>query len=471
MNPKVRLGSIITKTVGGGTPERGNPKFWNGGIPWASVKDFKDGSYKLTKIQEEISEKGLKCSASHLIETGTPIVCTRMAVGRIALADHAVAINQDLRALYLSNEVDTTYVIFAIDLIRPQIENIAIGSTVKGISLDQLLDFKIFIPTAKPEQTKIAEVLSTVDRAIEQTEALIAKQQRIKTGLMQDLLTRGIDEHGNLRAEQPHKFKDSPLGRIPLEWEVKTIEELLADVNPSMRSGPFGSALLKEELVEEGIPLLGIDNVFAEKFVPQFTRFVHPKKANTLKRYRVRPGDLMVTIMGTVGRCCVVPDNIGFALSSKHTWSISLNQNIYSPYLACLQINYASWVLRHFTNDEQGGIMSSIKSDTIRTTRLPIPQPEEINQIEIRLKAISLEIETKYLLLNKLRALKTALMQDLLTGKKRVTPVVRVSQNKRSSRRIARGWNARARYKIRRLPAFPESREAGSLLQLRAPHG
>ena len=68
------------------------------------------------------------------------------------------------------------------------------------------------------EQSKIAEVLSTVDRAIEQTEALIAKQQRIKTGLTQDLLTRGIDEHGNIRSEKTHKFKNSPLGRIPVEW-------------------------------------------------------------------------------------------------------------------------------------------------------------------------------------------------------------------------------------------------------------
>ena len=63
-----------------------------------------------------------------------------------------------------------------------------------------------------------------MDRAIEQTEALIAKQQRIKTGLMQDLLTRGIDEHGNLRSEQTHQFKDSPLGRIPVEWEVTSLD-------------------------------------------------------------------------------------------------------------------------------------------------------------------------------------------------------------------------------------------------------
>ena len=76
----------------------------------------------------------------------------------------------------------------------------------------------------KPEQTKLAEILSTVDRAIEQTEASIAKQQRIKTGLMQDLLTRGIDEHGNLRSESTHKFKNSPLGKIPVEWNVEALE-------------------------------------------------------------------------------------------------------------------------------------------------------------------------------------------------------------------------------------------------------
>lgn len=85
---------------------------------------------------------------------------------------------------------------------------------------------KFLVPLlTKPEQAKIAEILSTVDRAIEKTEALIAKQQRIKTGLMQDLLTRGIDEHGNLRSEKTHQFKDSPLGRIPVEWEVRRLGE------------------------------------------------------------------------------------------------------------------------------------------------------------------------------------------------------------------------------------------------------
>jgi type I restriction enzyme S subunit len=128
--------------------------------------------------------------------------------------------------------------------------------------------------------------------------------------------------------------------------------------------------------------------------------------------------------MGTVGRCCVVPDDIGIALSSKHTWTISLDQNVYSPYLACLQINYAPWVLRHFAKDEQGGIMAAIKSDTLRSTLLPVPPPEEMNIIEERIRGISSDLRSKIGILQKLCSLKTALMQDLLTGKKRVTPLL-----------------------------------------------
>ena len=274
------------------------------------------------------------------------------------------------------------------------------------------------------EQSKIGEVLSTVDRAIKETEALIAKQQRIKTGLMQNLLTRGIDEHGNLRSEQTHEFKDSPLGRIPVEWGVRDLQSLLANVRSPMRSGPFGSALLKEELVESGVPLLGIDNVLPEKFVPEFKRFVPPKKTVQLHRYRVRPRDLMITIMGTVGRCCVVPENIGEALSSKHVWTLSLNQDLYSPFLACLQINHSPWVHDHFARDEQGGIMASIRSETLRTTRLPTPPPPEMFRIEQVLRAASDDLQQVESMIGKVAALKAGLMQELLMGNRRVTTLL-----------------------------------------------
>ena len=123
------------------------------------------------------------------------------------------------------------------------------SGAVPSINQGQISSIAFGLP--KPEQTKIAEILSTVDRAIEQTEALIAKQQRIKTGLMQDLLTRGIDEHGNLRSEQTHQFKDSPLGRIPVEWEVTQIGNAASlqrghDITENeLRDGPLSCCFLK----------------------------------------------------------------------------------------------------------------------------------------------------------------------------------------------------------------------------------
>jgi type I restriction enzyme, S subunit len=120
-----------------------------------------------------------------------------------------------------------------------------------------MADIELTIPSSKHEQNQIAVICSTVDRAIGQTEALIAKQQRIKTGLMQDLLTRGIDEQGNIRSEQTHRFKDSPLGRIPVEWEIKQVNETGAvtlgrQLSPKYMAGKFPTPYLRVANVFDG---------------------------------------------------------------------------------------------------------------------------------------------------------------------------------------------------------------------------
>ncbi|HFD87664.1 MAG TPA: restriction endonuclease subunit S, partial [Gammaproteobacteria bacterium] len=118
------------------------------------------------------------------------------------------------------DEYDRDYFYYALKGWEEYLKGQTSGSGIPHVDKEVLGKLQLF-EFVKPEQTKIAEVLGAVDRAIEQTEALIAKQQHIKTGLMQDLLTKGIDEHGNLRSEATHEFKDSPLGRIPVEWDVK----------------------------------------------------------------------------------------------------------------------------------------------------------------------------------------------------------------------------------------------------------
>lgn len=273
------------------------------------------------------------------------------------------------------------------------------------------------------EQHKITRILTTVDTLIEKTEALIRKYEFIKQGMMNDLFTRGVDETGRLRPtyeEAPYLYWESELGWIPKGWEVVSLENLLSDVHHAMRSGPFGSVLKKDELVDQGIPFLGIDNVFPEKFVKDYKRFVTPEKYQELSHYSIRDRDVMITIMGTVGRSCVVPLGTGQALSSKHVWTMTFNENRYLPELICLQLNYAPWVLTQFRREEQGAVMSAIRSSVLRNLKFPSPPIKEQNQIYNRIASVNSKIRLEKTLVNKANLIKNGLMQDILTGKVRV---------------------------------------------------
>jgi type I restriction enzyme, S subunit len=275
------------------------------------------------------------------------------------------------------------------------------------------------------QQRRIAEILSALDETIERTEALIAKYQQIKTGFMHDLFSRGVTPDGKLRptrTEAPQLYKESPLGWIPREWECLTIEQLLAKTFSPMRSGPFGSSLLKDELVEDGVPYLGIDNVFTERFVPLFRRFVSRQKFTELIRYAVFPRDVIITIMGTVERSCVVPASVTEAMSSKHLWTMTFDMSRVLPELVCWQLNYAKWVRDWFARHSQGAVMEAIQSSTLRSLRLPVPPMEEQHNLLQRYIGCTTRIDQEQIWVAKLRQQKQGLMHDLLTGRVRVKP-------------------------------------------------
>ena len=98
----VRVGDIVIETIGGGTPSKTEPEYWNGNIPWISVKDIHDGDLEITNAQDSITEKGMNNSSTNLVKAGVLIAVMRMAVGRIATLKIDACINQDLRALITS---------------------------------------------------------------------------------------------------------------------------------------------------------------------------------------------------------------------------------------------------------------------------------------------------------------------------------------------------------------------------------
>jgi type I restriction enzyme S subunit len=180
-----KLGDVIEKIVGGGTPSRSNKEYWGNEIPWVTVKDF--ATFNASSTQEYITKKGLENSASHLIPKYTLITSTRMGLGKAVIYEVDVSINQDLKALATSNRLNTKYLFYWFQKNSAKIERLGSGSTVMGISLTELKNILFSLPPIS-EQTAIANALSDMDALITQTEKLIEKKKAIKQGVMQELL-------------------------------------------------------------------------------------------------------------------------------------------------------------------------------------------------------------------------------------------------------------------------------------------
>lgn len=159
--PMVTLGELVS-IKGGGTPSKSDSSFWEGNIPWASVKDLKGAEISVT--EDSISELGVKNSATNIIPAGTIITATRMALGKFAINTIDMAINQDLKALLVkdTNKVSRDYLFRFLESRAQFIQAEGKGATVKGITLDFLKSIDVPLPPLA-EQKRIAAILDKAD--------------------------------------------------------------------------------------------------------------------------------------------------------------------------------------------------------------------------------------------------------------------------------------------------------------------
>lgn len=182
-----KLGEVLEKIIGGGTPSREVSEYYLGNIPWATVKDLNGSTYKNSTI-EYITDDAVKNSSTNVITPYNVIVATRMALGRGFINKVPMAINQDLKALIPVDYIDNLYLLYWFLSNELLISSMGTGSTVKGIRLEQLKELLIPVPSLK-EQKEIAIILNSLNEKIKSLEKRKQRLIEIKKGLMQDLLT------------------------------------------------------------------------------------------------------------------------------------------------------------------------------------------------------------------------------------------------------------------------------------------
>ena len=268
-------------------------------------------------------------------------------------------------------------------------------------------------------QKQIAEILDSLQDAIERTEALIAKTQQIKTGLMHDLFTRGVTPDGRLRPPQdqaPELYKQSPLGWIPQEWGVFNSGDCAANAPSSLTIGPFGSDLVTTDYRNEGVPVVFVRDVKESTFAWNSGVYITPEKALKLDAHQVRPGDVVSTKMG-LPPCvsCVYPDWMPPGVITADIVRLR-------PNLAEIDARWFAAALNTEGTKRQvkaitaGVTRPKITLTDFRRLRLACPGKSEQMAIADRLAIVDGVLHENAEILKKLETQKVGLMRDLLSG-------------------------------------------------------
>lgn len=311
---------------------------------------------------------------------------------------------------------DDAYFFYALKQWEPYLKGQTSGSGIPHIDKEIFGNLAI-TEFDKREQSKIAEVLSTLDRAIKHIEALIAKQQRIKIGLMQDLLTRGIDEHGDIRSEQTHEFKDSGLGRIPVQWELRSLGQCVRADSPIC----YG-ILMPGQGVDNGVPVVKVKDIVGGRILQDDLLLTDRRIDRQYRRSRLRSGDLLITIRGTTGRLAVVPPELDGANITQDTARVRLSDDHSVRFcFYCLQSESAQVQIALHTI---GQAVMGINIGDVKRLLLALPSPHEQRRLANRFEGLEKTIYETSRVLLKLKSTKAGLMKDLLTGDRGVAALL-----------------------------------------------
>ena len=408
------LGDVINQLIDfrGRTPKKLGMEWGNGNIRALSANNVQMGKVNFNKecylASEELYEKWMTKGDT---EKGDVLFTMEAPLGNVALVpdDKKYILSQRVILLKAVKERMMPEFLFQqlrSDAFQDILRENATGSTALGIQQKRLVTLDITIPPL-PEQQKIAAILTSVDDVIEKTQAQIDKLKDLKTGMMQELLTRGVGVDG-----KPHtEFKDSPVGKIPQGWDVVKMDSICHKITDGEHQTPKrsidGYYLLSARNVRDGfISLSNVDYIQEAEY------------QRISKRIRPKQGDILISCSGSVGRVAVVPANLEFSLVRSVAILQLDNTSINSEFMA-FQISATS-VQYQIEQSLSQQAQANLFQGAIKNLIVVVPPLCEQQHISRVVNSVVNKINVQQHKLEATKSMKKALMQDLLTGKVRV---------------------------------------------------
>jgi type I restriction enzyme S subunit len=387
----------ICQVIGGSTPSTTRKEYWGGDMPFVTPTDITNLKGKeISDTEQKITLEGLSSCGTKLLPVGSILLTSRATIGACAINTKPMATNQGFANLVCNEKAFNWFIFYMMTLLKSELERLGSGSTFKEVSKRNIRSLFLPLPPLS-EQKRIAEILTTVDEAIEKTSQIIEKTKEAKKGLMQRLLARGIGHK---------KFKKTEIGEIPEEWEVRKIEEIGEVV-----TGSTPSTKIKDYYGDKYMFVTPFD-MNGYKYVRKTARMLSDTGIKVSRK--VPKNSVMVVCIASIGKMAMAFEDCS---TNQQINSIICNEKVDPHFIYYLMKSKTPKISSLSGKTAVPIVKKSLFSKLI----IQIPRLTEQKQIAEILSSVDEEIEKETNHREQLETLKKGLMQVLLTGKIRVS--------------------------------------------------
>jgi len=352
-----------------------------------------------------------------IAEPNDILISVRAPVGDVNITPYKVCIGRGLAAIRFNlKTANHMFYFYYFQYIKKQLETLGKGSTFKAITKKDLEELLIPLPPIK-EQEKVSGILTMIDKTIELYHEEREGLERLKRGLMSELLTGRIrvrEENGRLSFYRETELQETEIGKIPKEWGLAELEKIAKII-----TGPFGSQLRKSELTNHGIKVYTQENVLERNFEIG-NLYISEEKFKELKNFEVTPGDVLLTIRGTIGKSIKVPTSITKGIIHTNLAIIRLEKKEVLPDFVELVFNESEILMEQVRRIHSATTIPALYGRTLKQIKIMLPPLNEQKAITDIFSTVNRAIELYREEMTRLERLKRGLMDLLLTGKVRV---------------------------------------------------